>query len=107
MSFVVLGFVATICAGFVWPIIGVLIMEAEFALAIPLAITEPREDTMKHNVNKWVAWFFVAAASNGVLSFIGKFLYAYVGENITLGLRRDFYRSLMRKHIGWHDDRDH
>jgi len=43
-----------------------------------------------------------------VLSFffnlISKFSFGRVGENITLKVRQNLYRSILIKHIGWHDN---
>jgi len=36
--------------------------------------------------------------------FIAKYMFGVVGENITLQVRQDLYSSIMKKHMGWHDD---
>ena len=35
---------------------------------------------------------------------ISSVCFAYVAENITLGVRKDLYAVILRKHIGWHDE---
>jgi|Transcript_11191 ATP-binding cassette subfamily B (MDR/TAP) protein 1 len=45
------------------------------------------------------AILFIAKGSSGI------FL-AQVAENITMGVRTDLYNSIIRKDIGWHDQRD-
>lgn len=91
--------------GLVMPAFGYLFMKAEFAMQeVPPFHTY---DTMKKDTNRWCFWMFMLAIVAGVCTFMSKFSFVVVGENITLNVRRNLYGSLIRKHIGWHDDRTH
>ena len=98
---VVLGFVGAILMGLVLPWFGFFFMKVEFALM------NPNLDKMKTEVNKWSLYMFCLAIVAGVCTFIGKFSFVVVGENITMNIRKNLYQALLRKHIGWHDDRSH
>ena len=37
-------------------------------------------------------------------SFISKFSFSLLGENVTLKIRFDLYTSILRKNIGWFDE---
>ena len=39
----------------------------------------------------------------GASIFINKTSIAQVGENVTHGVRKDLYRGILRKNIGWFD----
>lgn len=39
-----------------------------------------------------------------LFSFISKFSFNLLGENVTLKIRFDLYRSILRKNIGWFDE---
>ena len=45
-----------------------------------------------------------------ILSFLAcfghKFSFGYVGENITLKIRKNLYRKILEKHQGWFEEKD-
>jgi ATP-binding cassette subfamily B (MDR/TAP) protein 1 len=47
---------------------------------------------------------FISAISAFLFTFISKVAFGIVGENITINVRSDLYSSIIKKHIGWHDD---
>lgn len=101
---VVLGFIGALLMGLVLPWFGFFFMKVEFALMIPPSSVTPN---MKDEVNKWCLYMFCLAITAGLCTFVGKFSFVVVGENITMNMRRNLYQALLRKHIGWHDDRSH
>ncbi len=48
----------------------------------------------------------IAAVTNVFTGFIQKFLFGIVGENITLNMRFELYRGILKKHIGFFDQRE-
>jgi len=44
-----------------------------------------------------------AAAGIMVSKSISGIAFAYLAENLTLGVRRDLYINVLTKHLGWHD----
>ena len=48
----------------------------------------------------------VCSSGGGLAAFIGKYSFAKIGENITLGVRKTLYGSMITKHIGWHDAKE-
>lgn len=48
---------------------------------------------------------FGLAASIWITKATSVILFSKVGHNITMGVRKELYESVLRKNIGWHDDR--
>lgn len=42
-----------------------------------------------------------------VVAFASKYAFGIVGANIICNMRQVTYLSVLKKHIGWFDDRDH
>jgi len=49
----------------------------------------------------------LAALVGFICTFVGKYLFSIVGENMSLGVRQTLYSSILKKHLGWHDSREH
>lgn len=45
----------------------------------------------------------VLAGLTAVFKTIQMIFFAYVGENITLNTRKNFYETIIRRQISWHD----
>lgn len=98
----ILGVICSMILGLANPIFGAIMIKGMFGM---LTLPADKYDQASEIINEWVIWLavltagmFVAAATRGVF-------FGYVGETITLGLRRDVYVNVMRKHMGWHDVR--
>ena len=50
---------------------------------------------------------FLAAILSFFTGFFRIFCFGVIGENITIRIRRDLYESILRKHIGWFDLKEH
>lgn len=61
-------------------------------------------DKMRSEIQKWVLIMVALAVASFFLNIIAKFSFGRVGENITLNVRQNLYRSILIKHIGWHDN---
>jgi ATP-binding cassette, subfamily B (MDR/TAP), member 1 len=61
---------------------------------------------MREEVDFWVLMMVIGACAALVIYFVAKYAFGIVGENITLNVRQDLYKAIMRKHVGWHDDQN-
>ena len=61
----------------------------------------------RSDIDFWILIMFITSLCSFVFTFIGKYSFATVGENITFNVRREMYTSVLTKHMGWHDDREH
>lgn len=62
---------------------------------------------MQDEMKIWLLALVALAVLTGLLNFVSKFMFGQVGENITLNVRANLYKSILAKHIGWHDDPEH
>lgn len=44
------------------------------------------------------------AVFNGLFAVIAKYQFGVVATNVSLNMRKKIYRSILSKHIGWHDN---
>ena len=66
--------------------------------------TKSYNDYVNDNVNKYVWQIGAMGGLTLLFSFISKFSFSLLGENVTLKIRFDLYRSILRKNIGWFDE---
>lgn len=99
---VIIGAIFQTLNGLIGPLMGVLIIKALFSMILYVNDIEK----MRTEVNTWILLMFIGALVALVLNFISKWMFGIVGENITLNVRRDLYQSIIRKHVGWHDDQE-
>lgn len=70
------------------------------------ALMNPDMATMKKDSRFWALIMFIAALVALIAAF-GKILgFGYVGENITLNMRSNLYKAIVKKDIGWFDNRE-
>lgn len=70
---------------------------------LPNVTNEDYPDYVSDQVNKYVGYIGIMAGMTLVFSFIAKFSFSLLGENVTLKIRYDLYESILRKNIGWFD----
>ena len=61
---------------------------------------------MRNDTDKWCLYILICAIVSYIVVFVGKFSFGVVGENITLRMRHLLYSSIVKKHMGWFDNRD-
>jgi hypothetical protein len=49
---------------------------------------------------------FLCGVAGFVFHFFGSLAFSYIGENITQNVRADLYASILKKHVGWHDNQE-
>ena len=87
--------------GFVAPCSSIIMMVTVFSIGI-----SPAAEQLSV-MNKYV----LIMSGLGTLTFVGKFLGSFmwvvIGENMTENIRQRLYEGLLKKHMGWHDEREH
>lgn len=66
----------------------------------------PGED-MRSNINFWTLLMALNGLFYGFVNFTSKKFFGDLGAYMAKGVRTDLYLSLLTKHIGWHDQREH
>lgn len=64
---------------------------------------EPRQ-TVLQAVAPYIWAMFIGAFAMLVVKSGASIAFAFVAENLTMGVRGDLYETILRKHMGWHDD---
>ena len=79
-------------------------------LSVPSEYLVDKEDPtikgkeyLKQEIIYWSLAYVIIAWIVLVTYFIAKKSYGTLGENVTLGVRKDLYSSIMSKNIGWFD----
>ena len=49
---------------------------------------------------------FFCAITAGIAAFFAIYSFGVMGENVTLRIRDELYSSIIRKNIGWFDDKE-
>lgn len=50
--------------------------------------------------------FVLLCGCLGIFGFLNKFLYAYLGENLTYTIRNKLFAGVLYKHLGWFDNKE-
>mmetsp|Transcript_42048 Transcript_42048/g.30259 ORF Transcript_42048/g.30259 Transcript_42048/m.30259 type:complete len:197 (-) Transcript_42048:1653-2243(-) len=101
LTYVIIGFITTVCLGVIQPMFGIFMTNSLFAM------NETGDyHQMKVDLRTWVLAMFATAIFGAFCQGIGKYYLAHVGENISMNMRSVIYTSIMKKEIGWHDDRE-
>jgi ATP-binding cassette, subfamily B (MDR/TAP), member 1 len=93
-------FIAVLCSacqGAVFPTYGFLYVKLLFSsLLIPV----------DHDMTEVQKWTYVLIGLGGfafIVTYIYKSLFGYLGENMTLAMRKKLFKSIIHKHVGWFD----
>jgi len=101
----IVGTIASAFASLQLPLFGFVLSQYIFLLALPVT-TESEIDHFKSERNFWSAMFAILCVGIGLSSYTQKLCFSLGGENLTLNLRVKLFESILRKHIGWFDDKD-
>lgn len=66
--------------------------------------TDPAK--LRKDSDIWCLAMFISCLVSFVTGFTQKFLFGIIGENITLNIRDKLYSALVKKNIGWFDNRE-
>lgn len=59
----------------------------------------------KEQRDKWAGIFLGFIFIVGLISFLQKYLFGYVGENLTFTVRKLLFKGILYKHVSWFDDK--
>jgi ATP-binding cassette subfamily B (MDR/TAP) protein 1 len=62
---------------------------------------------LRHDIDDWCLYLLIISILSFVLTFISKYWFGVVTENITFNIRRELYASILKKHVGWFDSKEH
>ena len=52
---------------------------------------------------EYIGWTCLLGVGGFVLTYTYKLLFGIIGENQTMDVRRELFRNILYKHIGWFD----
>ena len=87
------------------PMFGFVLSKYVFALALPID-TSDNIDIFRQQNNEFFYCFIALCIGIGVTSGYQKLYFGLGGENLTLKLRTMLFESILRKHVGWFDDKN-
>ena len=65
-----------------------------------------KQENVLDAVLPWCGWMIVGAVVIAISKSIADIALGVVSENITAGMRKELYENVVRKDIGWHDNRE-
>lgn len=103
---------SSIVVAFIQPIFGIVFSKILAVLTVPeeyvvYVMGKQYDGYVRHELNKWVFGLLGCAGAQLVFGFCSLYFFSYLGENVTLQIRKELYESILRKNIGWHDQQDH
>lgn len=103
MAFV--GLLASIAAAFQLPMFGYCLSQFVFVLSMDVG-THEEDIAFTQERDKWT-WIFIALCFGiGLSTYVQKLCFGIGGENLTLTLRIKLFEAILRKHVGWFDDKN-
>lgn len=62
------------------------------------------QEKLKVEMRTWILAMIALSFGALIFQWIAKFLFGIVSDNITLNVRQNLYQSILKKHMGWHDN---
>lgn len=103
---------SSIMVAFIQPSFGIFFSKILAVLTVPeeyvvYVMGKQYDGYVRHELNKWVFGLLACAGAQMVFGFSSLYFFSYLGENVTMKIRKELYESILRKNIGWHDQQDH
>jgi ATP-binding cassette, subfamily B (MDR/TAP), member 1 len=98
----IMGVLFSAAAGLANPVFGAIMIKCIFSM---LLLPPDQYYNASDVMNEWVRWLGWLALAMFVAATLKGISFGYVGETITMNIRRDVYVNVIRKHMGWHDIR--
>ena len=92
------GFFIAMCNGAAWPAASILVGRLLTILA------EPEDSDFRRKSNELAFWLLMMGVFSLFLQPLEKGIFAFIGENITTGIRTDVFSKMLRMHMGWFDN---
>jgi ATP-binding cassette subfamily B (MDR/TAP) protein 1 len=103
------GIIGAAFCGFVQPYFCILIIDTIEALSLPL-LDPGNQDLLKESndaVNKEVVEMLLLAVFSLVAQMFYRVSFGIVGENVNKLARSELYDNVLRRDVGWFDDKEH
>jgi ATP-binding cassette, subfamily B (MDR/TAP), member 1 len=94
------GIVVSIVNAFGFPIYGMIYAKLLFVLMVPF-----RPDYQEER-DYWCGMFLLLVFMIGIVGFLQKYIFMYIGENLTYTVRNQLYTGIIYKNIAWFDSKD-
>lgn len=94
------------CNGAVLPFIGIYIGKMLFVLQ-PTGNDANTMNGIRKDSDLFCLIMFLLSCGAFIFSFFQLTAFGVIGENVTLVMRKQLYASILGKHIGWFDEKDH
>jgi len=94
---VIIGLVLSMANGGVFPVFGVLMTKTLFSMM------NPDLEIMKEDTWGWSLYMLIISLVSLFCTFLVRFLFGIVGENITLNIREKMYFAVLKNAISWFD----
>jgi ABC-type multidrug transport system fused ATPase/permease subunit len=93
----VIGTILSLISGLIAPLYGYLIVKNVFGMLLypPGMVLQ--------EIDMYIIYMLLGAVLMFVTKAFTSICFAYVAENITLNVREGLYKTILRKHVGWHD----
>jgi len=97
---VAVGIIFASFTGFMAPMCGTLMMAVTFGMYVPDDVG------VKETVDPFTRGMFLLAILMFFFKTLQRLSFNLVGENMTIQIRKALYLTFLRKHVGWHDDKE-
>jgi len=94
------GILVSIVNAFSFPVYGMIYAKLLFVFMTPFLPTFGEER------DYWCGLFLLLVFCIGIVSFLQKYVFMYVGENLTFDVRFALYKGIIYKNIAWFDNKD-
>lgn len=95
-----LGILVSVITSFSFPVYGMIYAKLLFVFMTPFLSNYAEER------DYWCGLFLALVVGIGIFSFLQKYLFTYVGENLTYDVRVDLFKGIVYKNIAWFDNKD-
>jgi len=95
-----LGVLVSVVNSFGFPLWGLLYAKLLFIMMAP------NSPTFEHDRGLYCGLFLLLCFFIGLCGFLQKYLFMYVGENLTFDVRNELYKGIIYKHLAWFDSKD-
>ena len=107
---IVIGALLNAFNGFIQPVSGIFMSKLLSLMSLPSEYLVDKEDPsikgkeyLEREIIYWSVLYAIVGCICFVTYFFAKKAFGTLGENVTLGVRKVLYSSIMQKNIGWFD----
>lgn len=90
------GLICSAVQGMAFPVFGLIYVKTLFSIFV--------HDQTK--VNFWLGMLLIVSVASFIATYFQKVSFGVLAENMTKDIRKDLFKSIIRKHVGWFDHQD-